>query len=598
MPDPTIRKATGAPVIDRTMLAKALDKTALVGGVFCLVLWMVLLGQHFAFKTDDPLKSLRITELKEQLRLAPKDEPLKKQIRELDLRLRQRYFLHLRLNDTGAWLLLGGGILFLVVRSKARDLRNKPYLPQGCRDDLEEARRVTRLARASVAALGVVTVSALSTFAFCVSTNLPRSSGELVKLPSGTTSSVVAVSDVPSREEFNNNWPHFRGPFGNGLSLSTKLPANFEAANLIWKTDVPSAGFNSPIVWGNRIFMSAGDATVREVFCFNTENGELLWRKPAQGPNAKANDISVPEATGYASSSMATDGRRVYAIFANYDLAAFNFDGQQLWSKNFGKPQNQHGHAASLVTWQDRVIVQLDQGHEDDHLSKLYALDGKTGAIVWQRSRPVDESWASPIIVEANGKQQIITAAAPWVIAYAATNGAEIWRFNGLHGEVTSSPSFGGGNVYAISAYENLLAIRPDGSGDVTKTHQAWTSEDNAPDISSPAATHELVFVLSTPGLLTCHDTRTGEKVWEHDFKTEFFASPTIADGRVYLFSTGGTAVVIEAERQFQELARAELNEKISASPALVQNRIFIRGHKHLFCFGNDTGRIAKADSK
>lgn len=206
--------------------------------------------------------------------------------------------------------------------------------------------------------------------------------------------------------------------------------------------------------------------------------------------------------------------------------------------------------------------------------------------MVWQTPRKVGSSWASPIVIEAAGKPQIITLAVPWVIAYSAVDGAELWRVEGLSGEITPSPVFAGGLVLAVSPSEKLMAIRPDGQGDVTKTHVAWTLEENVPDVTSPVGNGELVFGLTSSGLLTCLDAKDGKKVWEHDFEMDCHTSPTIAGGHVYLFGEKGLAVVVEAARQFKELSRTEMGDSFHASPAFAQDRLFLRGVTNIFCIG------------
>src|SRR5262249_16456415 len=150
----------------------------------------------------------------------------------------------------------------------------------------------------------------------------------------------------------------------------------------------------------------------------------------------------VPDQSGMAAATVATDGHRVYAIFANGDLAAFNFDGTVAWTKHLGVPKNPYGLATSLATWQDPVIVQFDQGDPEDQLSKIHAVDGATGSVAWQQPRPAGASWATPIVFDAAGKSQVIALAVPWVISYSAKDGAEIWRASCLDGEVTPSPIF------------------------------------------------------------------------------------------------------------------------------------------------------------
>jgi outer membrane protein assembly factor BamB len=348
---------------------------------------------------------------------------------------------------------------------------------------------------------------------------------------------------------------------------------------------VPALGFNSPIVWGNRVFFSGGDAAKREVFCLDALSGNLLWRQPVAAVPA-GQKAGIPESTGYAAGSMATDGRRVYAFFANGDLAGFNLQGKALWTKGFGTLKNPYGHAASVVTWRDRVLLQLDQGELEEGRSKLYALDGRTGQVVWQQPRKVGSSWATPLVIEAADKPQVITLAVPWIIAYSAADGAELWRVEGLNGEITPSPAFAGGLVLAASPSEKLFAIRPDGHGDVSKTHVAWSTEENVPDVTSPAGNGELVFTLTTSGTLTCFDVKDGKKQWEHDFDMECHASPSIADGRVYIFGQKGAAIVVQAGRQFKELFRTEMADGFHASPAFAQDKIFLRGVTNVWCLG------------
>jgi outer membrane protein assembly factor BamB len=398
---------------------------------------------------------------------------------------------------------------------------------------------------------------------------------------------VTAAADAASQSELLKNWPRFRGADGSGLSFFTNAPAEWDVktgAGIAWKVPVPAGGFSSPITWNDRVFLSGGDARRPEVFCFSAQTGEILWRQAVTNvPGSLANPPEVPESSGVAAATMATDGRRVYAFFANGDLAAFTLEGKLVWSKSFGALKNPYGHASSLATWQDRLIVQLDQGEAEEARSKLYALDGRSGQIVWQQPRKVPSSWATPIVFEAAGKAQVVTLAVPWAISYAVADGRELWRVECLNGEVLPSPVLGAGMLFVVSPSEKLLAIRTDGQGDVTKTHVVWTAEDNIPDITSPVSNGGLVFTLTSSGILTAFDAKDGKKQWEHDFEMEFHASPSLAANRLYLFSQRGTAIVIEAARQFRELFRTEMDDSFHASPAFVQGGIILRGMTNLW---------------
>lgn len=392
------------------------------------------------------------------------------------------------------------------------------------------------------------------------------------------------AADLPPADEYRANWPRFRGPDGGGVCAKCELPAS---PSVVWKSEVPVEGFSSPIVWGNRIFLSGGDENQRVVMCFDATSGKLLWRSAVPRTEGSPDDKpQVPDQCGMAAATPATDGRRVYAMYANGDIAAFNLNGSIAWAKHLGVPVNGYGHAASLLTWQDRVIVPFDQGDADEKLSKLIALDGATGAEVWKQARPVGASWATPIALEAAGRAQIVTLGMPWVISYSPKDGSELWRAECLDGEITPSPIFAGSTLFVVSPSNKLQTIRPDGTGDVTKTHLGWIAEDGIPDVTSPACNGELVFVIDNGGVLSCYDAKTGRKQWQQDLEGECNASPSIAGDRLVILMKSGTLITVEAARQFKELSRLKLEEDVYASPAFAKNHIIVRGLKHLFCLG------------
>ena len=410
----------------------------------------------------------------------------------------------------------------------------------------------------------------------------------LLPLFAFTSAFTSLAAELPTAGEYRANWPRFRGADGGGFSSQANVPLTCDVksgANIAWSTEVPAAGFNSPVVWGDRVFLSGGDEEKREVMCFDVASGKLLWKSAV--PKAEGDDkVEVPDQSGIAAPSVATDGRRVYAIFANGDLGAFNFDGSVAWSKHLAISKNQYGHATSLLTWQDRVIVQVDQGEADDKLSKLTAFDGATGTVVWEKARAVGASWATPIVCDTAGGPQLVTLALPLVIAYSPQDGAELWRADCLDGEVTPSPVFAGGTLFIVSPANKLQAIRADGMGDVTKTHLGWMAEDGIPDITSPVTNGELIFVITSSGTLTCYDAKTGKKQWEHEFEEDCKASPSIVGDKLVVITMKGTLVVLGAAREFHEVSRSVLGEQVFASPAFAKGRMIVRGVKHLICIG------------
>jgi outer membrane protein assembly factor BamB len=250
--------------------------------------------------------------------------------------------------------------------------------------------------------------------------------------------------------------------------------------------------------------------------------------------------------------------------------------------------------------FRDRLLIQFDQGDPKDGLSKLLALDGRTGQTVWSAPREkIANSWPTPLVINYQGRHQIITCADPWVIAYDATDGSEIWRVNCLRQDVGPSPAYAAGAVYAVNEYPQLTAIRPDGKGDVTETHVLWVGEDGLPDCPSPLAAEKRVFVLASYGYLTCYDAATGEMLWEWEADdASFTSSPSMAGNRIYLFGLEGKSWVFDLGEEGGKVdddgmltpenivGTGQLGEDCVTSPAFQEGRIYIRGKEHLFALG------------
>jgi len=261
--------------------------------------------------------------------------------------------------------------------------------------------------------------------------------------------------------------------------------------------------------------------------------------------------------------------------------------GKLVWTRSLGLPDNGYGHASSLDVDQNRLYILFDQGSAKDNKSKLLALNVLNGETLWEsKPRPVPNSWTTPILIETDQKTQIITCANPWVMAYDPSNGQEIWRAQVLYGETTPSPIFAGGLVFSVMEGEALSAIRPNGTGDVTKTHVMWKAEDGLPDITSPLSDGQRVYLVTTHGTMTCYQVEGGKKLWEKELELVFQSSPGMAGNRIYLFDTKGVALIVEAADTFKELGRCPVGEEVLASPAFSGNKIIIRGRKNLICLG------------
>lgn len=657
-PAPTPRPAwlvQSTPVRDRW--AQAASGCVAVAVVF-LIAVAALLGWDYSRRVaSDPLETPEFRQLKARLAEDPRNEALKEEIRQLDLRLREEYFRQREFVAWGVWLLLAGMVVLLIAAKAATTLRRRLPLPQAPTElvDLESAR--SRAARWAVGLLAAVftglalivqvgfhsplesassreisplaarhvsrgatgmaggLAATTSTTGVSPPENGPSASAaagssseassrsvagkagagasqSTEPTPSGVTptSQPATATAPPTPEQYAKNWPCFRGPGGTGVSSYPNVPTHWDGAsgeNIVWKAAVPLPGHSSPVVWNDRVFLSGATEQKRQVFCFSTADGKLLWAQEVPATAASPGKVEVSEDTGFAASTPATDGQRVYAIFANGDLAAYDFQGQLVWARSLGIPKNQYGHASSLVTWRDRLIVQFDQGTARDKLSRLMALDGPTGKTVWETPRPVPNSWASPIVAQTPTGEQIITCGDPWVIAYQPSDGKEIWRANCLRQDVGPSPTWREGVVYVANQFPQVSAIRTDGHGDVTATGLLWMGEDGLPDICSPLATPEYLLLLASFGTLTCYQRQDGKKLWEHDFETNFKSSPSLVGSTVYVISEEGKGWVVQPGPEgVKPLAESNLGEPCVTSPAFQDGRIYLRGQTHLFCIG------------
>ena len=593
-------------------------RTAVVAGVFSALVCALLLVDYNRRQAKDPLEDEQYKALKAELAKLPEDEELKDRIRTLDLRLRAEYFRGRRFAEVGTWLLLGGIAVLLVAAKSASTIRRRLPMPGSQEIHQDTETRVMRVARWAVGV--VVVVLAGTTIALNVGfrSPLPHDAAQLAALAgpdaTGQQGRVVvpgppaAAAEAepsgppqppdrpyyPSAEEIRDGWLRFRGPGGGGISPFDGAPDSWDAASgegVVWKTPVPLPGNNSPVVVGEFVFLAGADQERREVLSFHAHTGELRWRRAVPGtPESTEEPPEISDDVGYAASTTTTNGRWVFAMFANGDVASYDFGGNLVWVRSLGIPDSSYGHASSPILHGNLLLIQFDQGGTaKEEKSKLLALDAATGETVYEVPRPVPNSWTTPVVMHHAGRHQLITCADPWVIAYDPADGSEIWRADCLSADCGPSPVFVDGVVHVGNEYCQWSAIRADGEGNVTDTHVSWTGEDGLPDMCSPLVTSEYLFLLASWGSLTCYDSHSGELLWFKDFDASFTASPGWAKGRVYLFGDEGKGWVVEPSREEEKVkvvAETDLGEECVTSPAFQDGRIYIRGKEHLFCIG------------
>jgi len=551
--------------------------TAWVSGLFSLIVATLLFANVLQLRSTTPLDNSVLTRSRDRLLENPEDDPLAEDIRALDLMARKAYFTRRWQIRTGSYLLLGGAVVFMASVALLGFLNAGPPVPAAERRPREEA----RWGRAGIALFAVLLLGAVGVLGFLRPGGMPavRATSE-----AGAASTAVAASAAPaSAAEMARNWPYFRGTDAARREAGD-YPLEWDGAagqGVLWKVPVPRPGFNSPVVWEDRVFLSGADARVREIYCFAAADGALLWRTRIDGvPGSPRNSPEVTEDTGYAAPGLATEGSRVFALFANGDLACVDFQGAVLWSRNLGVPDNHYGHSSSLLVRGDRLLVQYDHAAE----ARLLALDTTSGETVWETPREVMTSWASPILVRAGDRPLVVLSANPYVAAYDPESGREVWRAEGMMGEVGPSPAFGGGRVYAVNQYSVLMAL------DAEIGEKVWETYQDLPDVSSPVADENRLYVATSYGVVSCWSGADGALLWQQELEDGFYASPVLVGDLVYLLDRGGVMRIFRAADACQEVGSSPLGEESDCTAAFVNGRIYIRGSEHLYCIAGEGG--------
>jgi outer membrane protein assembly factor BamB len=369
-----------------------------------------------------------------------------------------------------------------------------------------------------------------------------------------------------------------------GIAHYTNAPTSWNVETgegIRWKTAIPLPGHSSPVIWSDKIFLTGGDKDSRELFCFDTEKGELLWQKAVKNIPGSPATVKVEEGTGYAAPTMATNGQFILAIFATADIVGFDFSGNQRWGRNLGVPDNHYGFSSSLIAHENLVFVQFDNNEN----SKVLALEASTGKTAWEVERSAI-SWASPILVNTGERMELILANSKDVSGYDPKTGTRYWRVECLSGEVGPSPGFADGVVYVGNEYANGVAIQINKPGAEPPAQILWEWDEALPNTSSPVATSQFMFFATSDGLVTCLNAKTGEVYWEHEFKDGFYSSLIVVRDRVYALELKGIMHIFKLAETFNLIAENPLGEATTATPAFLDGRIYIRGEKTLFCVG------------
>jgi outer membrane protein assembly factor BamB len=398
-----------------------------------------------------------------------------------------------------------------------------------------------------------------------------------------TVALILTVAGVAAAEE----WPGWRGPRADGTSIETGLPVRWgPEENVRWKSPVPGVGHSSPVVWGDRIFLTScrTESKERLLLCYDRRDGKPLWdRIVLTAPLEKKHEFN-----SYASSTPATDGRHVWVSFLAGQrafAACYDVDGAKVWEQSPGEFHSVHGYSSPAVLFNDLVILNEDQ---DDPSAYLVALDKATGKERWRVARPGVRSYCPPLIVTAAGRTQMVMSGSDHVTSYDPATGTKLWEIDGPTQQFVASFVFHDGLLFMTGGFpeRHVLAIRPDGHGDVTATHIAWRTIKGAGYVPSPVARGHHVFLINDDGVATCWEAATGKQCWQERLGRRFWASPITAEGRVYATSEDGTTTVFKAAPTFEVIAKDTFGEDCFASPAVSGGNLFYRTAHHLWCIG------------
>ena len=402
------------------------------------------------------------------------------------------------------------------------------------------------------------------------------------------------------------NWPGWRGPSGDGISAGKGIPTKWSSKeNIAWRIAVRGEGHSSPIVWGDKVFLTSSltEKNKRILLCIDRLSGQTVWQRDVvQSPPE-----TVHRLNSRASGTPATDGKQVYVTFMRAEgdeviapnvgserlitpgkiiVAAYDLDGNEKWKTNVGDFLSAHGFNTCPVLFEDLVILNGDH----DGNAYLVALDRQSGRQRWRTRREnKTRSYVTPIIREIDGITQMILSGSLCIASYDPRNGKRHWIVDGPTEQFVASMVYDGKYVFATGGYpeRHTLAIRPGGKGNVTDTHIAWRTTRGAAYVPSPIISGRYLLMVTDSGIASCFEARTGKRHWMERLPGGHSPSPISADGLVYFVSDRGVTTIIRPSETFAVIAKNELGEPVSASPAISQGQIFLRTHQHLYCIGS-----------
>ena len=398
----------------------------------------------------------------------------------------------------------------------------------------------------------------------------------------------AAWDDLSPVRPAADDWPWWRGPNFDNIAAAQAPPLRWSATeNVAWKADVPGRGHGSPVLWGGRIFLPTADEKERVQYglCYDRDSGKKLWQTEIH----RGGFMPMNPKNSHASATPACDGERVFMPFIAQGgiwLSALDFEGKIAWQKKLGAFHSKHGFAASPVLWKSLVIVVADAVKD----SFIAAAHRKTGEVLWRIDRPSYNlgTYASPTVGRIAGRDQLLIQGPYKVFSYDPATGQPLWTCDGPNESTCSTVNYDAERVYAAAGFpkKNLMCIRADGKGDVTKTHVVWMKEGNMAYVPSLLLADGLLYMVEDEGRVTCFEAGTGQAVWQTRLRGAFSSSPVLAGGRIYVVNEAGVTYVFKPGRAFELLAQNDLGDGGFATPVICGGRIYLRTLHRLYCLG------------
>jgi len=566
---------------------------AITSAIFIAVFSIMLTTNYFQVRNANTLEIIET--LKQTHEQYGDSSQLQEQIRELDLLARKAYFINLNRLKTGVAILLVMVVVFVISLriyfAKSKNIPNKEIDPIDDWATQSKTRKYIAWIAGGLALSGIV-------FAILTSPHLKKENNQRIIAESNYVEQVEqepqAIEQIKPANETDAEAPlsatdtiatskithnAFRGNNSLGFSSAKNIPTSWNLSsgkNILWKVDIPRKGYNSPVINGNKVFFSGADEKTQELFCYELSSGKQLWKLEAKNiPGSPSQPPKTTDDTGLAASTVATNGKVVCAIFGTGDLICADMDGKQLWAKNIGIPDNPYGYASSLLIYGNLLVIQYDNHNSP----RVIALDLANGNERWSKPRPErNPSWSSPIVAMVNNHPQLILIGNPGVTSYNPNTGEPYWRVEAMSGEPAPSAAYTNGIVFVATEYATMTAINAaDGS-------VLWKNNEILPEIASPVATKDFLFVATSYGVVASFDPQTGEVIKTMEVNADFNASPIIVEGKIYLICTKGKVYVFSAKGDFKLLNSFETGEKTFATPAFTDRKVVVRTEKSIYC--------------